>query len=54
MAANLVSAKVSVFSKIKATITIDHAKGLTWDFIERKAIKHDYYNSIIMWTHKKQ
>ena len=27
-------------------------KGFTWHFIETKAIKHDYYSSIIMWTHK--
>ena len=27
-------------------------KGLTWHFIETKAIKHDYYSSLIMWTHK--
>ena len=53
MAAILVSAKVSVFySKIKSTITIDPPKGLTWHFIETKAIKHDYYSRIIMWTHK--
>ena len=28
------------------------SKGLTWQFIETKAIKHDYYNILIMWTHK--
>ena len=27
-------------------------KGSTWDFIETKAIKHDYYSSLIMLTHK--
>ena len=27
-------------------------KDSTWHFIEIKAIKHDYYSSIIMWTHK--
>ena len=28
-------------------------KGSTWHFIETKTIKHGYYSSIIMWTHKK-
>ena len=27
-------------------------KGSTWHFIETKAIKHDYYSSIIIVTHK--
>ena len=27
-------------------------KGLTWHFIETKAIKHDYYSSLTMYTHK--
>ena len=34
------------------TITVGYPKGLTWHFIETKAIKHYYYSSIIMWTHK--
>ena len=38
--------------RINTTITVSHSKGLTWHFIETKAIKHDYYRSIIMWTHK--
>ena len=46
------SAKVSVFCKIKSTITVSPPKGLTWHIIQTKAIKHDYYSSIIMWTHK--
>ena len=46
------SAKVSVFQQDQSAITIDHPKGLTWHFIETKAIKHDYYSSIIMWTQK--
>ena len=45
--------KFLFFSKIKSTITVSHPKGLTWHFIETKAIKHDYYSSLIMWTHKK-
>ena len=48
----LLGAKVSIFSKIKSTITTDHPKGLTWHFIETKAIKHDHYSRIIMGTHK--
>ena len=53
MAANLVSTKVSVFySKINTTITVSYPKGLTWHLIEAKAIKHDCYSSIIMWTHE--
>ena len=39
-------------TRSKTTITVSHPKGLTWHFIETKAIKHDYYSSIIMWTHK--
>ena len=41
-----------IFSRINTTITVSYPKGLTWHFIETKAIKHDYYSSIIMWTHK--
>ena len=44
--------KFLIFSRINTTITVRYPKGLTWNFIERKAIKHDYYSSIIMWTHK--
>ena len=35
------------FSKIKSTITQHDPKGFTWHFIETKAIKHDYYSSIV-------
>ena len=44
--------KFLIFSRINTTITIGYPKGLTWHFIETKAIKHDCYSSIIMWTHK--
>ena len=44
--------KFLVFSRINTTITVSYPKGLTWHFIETKGIKHDYYSSIIMWTHK--
>ena len=44
--------KFLFFSKIKSTTTVSHPKGLTWHFIEIKAIKHDYYSSLNMWTHK--
>ena len=44
--------KFLIFSRINTAITVSHPKGLTWHFIETKAIKHDYYSSIIMWTHK--
>ena len=44
--------KFLIFSRINTTITVSYPKGLTWHFIETKAIKHDYYNRIIMWTHK--
>ena len=50
MEANLVSAKVSVF--FLQQDHINFTQGPTWHFIETKAIKHDYYSSIIMWTHK--
>ena len=49
---NLLDAKVSDFQQDNTTITVSYPKGLTWHFIETKAIKHDYYSSIIMWTHK--
>ena len=52
MAANLVSAKVSVFTERSHKLHPSLPKGSTWHFIETKAIKHDYYSSIIMWTHK--
>ena len=42
------SAKVSVFQQDQITITVSHPKGLTWHFIETKAMKHDYYSSLIM------
>ena len=45
--------KFLIFSRINTTITVSYPKGLTWHFIETKAIKHDYYSIIIMWTHKK-
>ena len=41
-----------LISRINTTITVSYPKGLTWHFIETKAIRHDYYSSIIMWTHK--
>ena len=44
--------KFMILSRINTTITVSHPKGLTWHFIETKAIKHDYYSSIIVWTHK--
>ena len=44
--------KFLIFSRINTTITISYPKGLTWHFIETKVIKHDYYSSIIMWTHR--
>ena len=44
--------KFLIFSRINTTITVRHPKGLTWHFIETKAIKHDYYSSIIIRTHK--
>ena len=44
--------KFLIFSRINTTITVSYHKGLTWHFIGTKAIKHVYYSSIIMWTHK--
>ena len=44
--------KFLIFSRINTTIAVSYPKGLTWHFIETKAIKHDYYSSTIMWTHK--
>ena len=44
--------KFLILSMINTTITVSYPKGPTWHFIETKAIKHDYYSSIIMWTHK--
>ena len=43
---------VQKFLIFNTIITVSHPKGLTWHLIETKAIKHDYYSSIIMWTHK--
>ena len=43
--------KFLLLHRIKSTI-INYPKGFTWYFIETKAIKHDYYSSLIMWTHK--
>ena len=45
-------AKFQFFSRINLTITIGYPIGLTWHFIETKAIKHDYYSRIIICTHK--
>ena len=44
--------KFLIFSRINTTIAVSYPKGLTWHFIETKAIKHDYYSSTIMWIHK--
>ena len=44
--------KFLIFSRINTTITVSYPKGLTWHFIETKAIKHDYYSSVIMRTHR--
>ena len=44
--------KFLIFSRINTTITVSYPKGLTWHFIETKAIKHNYNSSIIMLTHK--
>ena len=44
--------KFLIFNRINTTITVSHPKGLTWHFLETKAIKHDYYSIIIMWAHK--
>ena len=48
----LLDAKVSVFAQNQVNYHPHYPKGFTWNFIETKAIKHDYYSSIIMWTHK--
>ena len=45
-------AKVSVFAPNQVNYHPHYPKGFTWHFIEKKAIKNDYYNSLIMWTHK--
>ena len=44
--------KFLIFSRINTTITVSYPKGLTWHFIETKAIKYDYYSIIIMYTQK--
>ena len=45
-------AKVSVFAQNQINKHPHYPKGFTWHIIERKHIKHDYYSSLIMWTHK--
>jgi hypothetical protein len=52
MAAILVSAKVSVSTARSYKLHPSLPKGSTWHFIKTKVLKHDYYSSIIMWTHK--
>ena len=47
-----VSTKVSVFQQDQINYHPNYPKGFTWHFIETKAINHDSYSSIIMWTHK--
>ena len=47
-----VSAYFLFYQLDQTTITQEDPKGFTWHSIETKAIKHDYYSSIIMWTHK--
>ena len=37
----LLIAKVSIFQQDQTTITQEDPKGITWHFIETKAIKHD-------------
>ena len=41
MAANLVSAKVSVFAENEVKDHPHYPEGFTWHFIETKAIKYD-------------
>ena len=48
----LVDIKVSVFAHNQVNYHPHYPKGFTWHSIETKAIKHDYYSSIIMRTHK--
>ena len=48
----LMSAKVLLFTARSLRLHPSLPKGSTWHFIETKAIQHDYYSSIIMWTHK--
>jgi hypothetical protein len=48
----LLDAKVSVFAQNQINYQPHYPKGFTWHFIETKAIKHDYYSSIIMIKHK--
>ena len=52
MKANLVSAKFLFLQQDHINFHPSLPKGYTWHFIETKAIKHDYYSSLIMWTHK--
>ena len=52
MAANLVSVKFLFLQQDHINFHPSLPKGSTWHFIEKKAIKHDYYSSLIMWTHK--
>ena len=44
--------KFLILSRINTTITVSYPKGLTWHFIETKAIRHDFYSRIIMCTRK--
>ena len=48
MTNNRVSAKVSVFQQDQINCHPSLPKGLTWQFIETKSIKHDYYSILIM------
>ena len=52
MTANLVSAKFLFLQQDHINFHPSLPKGLTRNFIETKAIIHDYYSSLIMWTHK--
>ena len=45
-------ANVSVFAQNHVNYHPHYPKGFTWHFIETKTIKHDYYGSLIIWTHK--
>jgi hypothetical protein len=40
--------KVSVFAQNQVNYQPHYPKGITWHFIKTKAIKHDYYSSLIM------
>ena len=45
-------AKLSIFAQNQVNYHPQYPKGFTWHFIETKAIKHDYYSSVIMWIHQ--